>query len=168
MPFCCVGFFNIFCSNVAPNARQQLLDNLGYDPAAIAEAVRSLVDSAQDDAAPSENTTGGMSKATEDLVRKSLLVGNFEAAVECCFKSGQLADALILASCGGPELWGKAQQRYFETQSASKPFLSTVNAILHNQVSSTSIRCDSTIEVHLTLSVLACKYGSGIRHKILA
>lgn len=133
------------CLATAPNARQQLLDNLGYDPAAIAEAVRSFVDAAQVDAAPSEQTSGGMSKATEDLVRKSLLVGNFEAAVECCFKSGQLADALILASCGGPELWSKVQQRYLETQSATKPFLSTVNAILHNQVSSRCFQRDRTM-----------------------
>lgn len=137
----------------APNARQQLLDNLGYDPNAIAEAARSFVDAG--DNSPQQGiatSTGAMSPATEDLVKKALLVGNFEAAVECCFKAGNLADALILASCGGPDLWSKAQQRYFETQSSSKPYLSTVNAIIHNQVCTTEQEVAIQIEFFSSLS----------------
>jgi protein transport protein SEC31 len=38
---------------------------------------------------------------------------NFEAAVECCFQTGNLADALVLASCGGPDFEAKTQERYF-------------------------------------------------------
>ena len=119
------------------NARQQLLDTLGFDPEAIAQAAAAYAEN------PTVNGVDGislddklvMSKSTEEIVKKALLVGNFEAAVECCFQTGNLADALVLASCGGPDLWAKAQQRYFESQSTRRPFLSTVSAIIHNQVS---------------------------------
>jgi protein transport protein SEC31 len=125
-------------STLETNARQQLLDTLGFDPDGIAKAAADYSE---------EPTTNGveplsledknvttMSKSTEEMVKKALLVGNFEAAVECCFRTGNLADALILASCGGAELWAKAQQRYFESQSAKLPFLSTVSAIIRHQV----------------------------------
>ena len=70
-----------------------------------------------------------------DAVKAALLVGNFEAAVECCFRTDNLADALILASCGGAELWAKTQERYFESEAQKRPFLSIVSAIVQNKVS---------------------------------
>ena len=81
-----------------------------------------------------KNSTA-MPVATQEMVKKALLVGNFEAAVECCFRTGNLADALVLASCGGADLWAKTQERYFKAESAKRPFLSIVSAIIHSQVS---------------------------------
>lgn len=75
------------------------------------------------------------SKKTEAAVKEALLVGNFGAAVECCFRTGNLADALILASCGGAELWSKTQERYFEMETQKRPFLSIVSAVIRNKVS---------------------------------
>lgn len=63
-----------------------------------------------------------------------MLVGDIEAAVECCFQNGNLADALLLSSSGGPELWQKTQQRYFEKESKKRPFLSIVSAVVHSQL----------------------------------
>jgi protein transport protein SEC31 len=74
------------------------------------------------------------SKPAGEAVKKALLVGNFEAAVECCFRTGNLADALILASCGGAELWERTQERYFQSEEKKRPFLSLVNAIIQNKV----------------------------------
>lgn len=48
---------------------------------------------------------GGMSngqplpKAAEAVIKRSLLVGNFEAAVQCCMSTGNMADAMLLARC---------------------------------------------------------------------
>ena len=75
-----------------------------------------------------------MSKRAENAVKDALLVGNFEAAVECCFRSGNLADALILASCGGSDLWQKTQAEYFARESNRRPFLSLVSAIMQDQL----------------------------------
>lgn len=128
------------CLPSETNARQQLLDTLGFDPAAIADAASTYVEEATTNGVESlslndKKAASGMTKSTEEMVKKALLVGNFEAAVECCFRTGNFGDALVLASCGGPELWAKAQQRYFESQSEKRQFLSTVSAIIRNEVS---------------------------------
>lgn len=40
------------------------------------------------------------SKEAELVIKRSLLVGNFEAAVQCCMAAGHPADALLLARYG--------------------------------------------------------------------
>ncbi len=54
-----------------------------------------------------------MSKHIEDAVKEALLMGNFEATMECCFCSDNLAKALVLASCRDANIWQKAQAHYF-------------------------------------------------------
>jgi hypothetical protein len=122
---------------VETNARQELLDHLGYDHATIAAAAAAYTDDTVNGVSSmslQDLQTPKMSKAAEEMVKKALLVGNFEAAVECCFRTGNLADALILASCGGADLWAKTQERYFTSESQKRPFLSVVSAIIHSQV----------------------------------
>lgn len=36
-------------------------------------------------------------QASEAVIKRSLVVGNFEAAVQCCISMGNMADAMILA-----------------------------------------------------------------------
>ena len=94
------------------NAREELLNYLGFDP----ERIRKAAAEFEFDGGESDGGGGGegvppggsppMSAPAERAVKDALLVGNFEAAVECCFRAGQLADALILASCGGADLVG--------------------------------------------------------------
>jgi len=144
------------------DARQQLLDTLGYDPDAISQATLSHGDEPVMNGVSSlsledKHASTGMSKSTEEMVKKALLVGNFEAAVECCFKTGNLADALVLASCGGEELWHKTQQRYFDEQSGKRPFLTTVNAVMRNQLADLVPNSDPK-NWHETLAIL-CTYG---------
>lgn len=119
-----------------PNARQQLLGLLGFDPEKIAAKAVSYNGSLTNEMENISMKDGlnDMSKDTEDTVKKALVVGNFEAAVECCFQTGNLADALMLASCGGSDLWTKTQQRYFELQSPKRSFLPVVNAVMQQEV----------------------------------
>lgn len=51
---------------------------------------------------------------TDGLISQSLLTGNFEAAVEMCLHDNRLADAILLAIAGGPELLAKTQRKYFK------------------------------------------------------
>mmetsp|Transcript_26772 Transcript_26772/g.73660 ORF Transcript_26772/g.73660 Transcript_26772/m.73660 type:complete len:1029 (-) Transcript_26772:36-3122(-) len=108
------------------NARQQLLSTLGYDPTAVAAKVSKYREVKNG----KRHGKQEMSEATQTMVKEALMVGNFEAAVDCCFQTGNLADALVLASCGGAELWAKTQERYFRSQSEQRPFLSVVGAII--------------------------------------
>ena len=118
------------------NARQQLLDTLGYDPIVIAAKASAYQEEVGGGIANggSSHSKGEMPQVTQSVVKEALMVGNFEAAIDCCFRTGNLADALVLASCGGAELWAKTQERYLESQSPKRPFLSVVGAIIRNDL----------------------------------
>lgn len=51
---------------------------------------------------------------TEGLITQALLLNNVVAAVELCLKSKRFADALIIATTGGPDLVAKTQLKYLE------------------------------------------------------
>lgn len=42
-------------------------------------------------------TESALSRTAEAAIKRSLVVGNFEAAVQCCMSTGNMADAMILA-----------------------------------------------------------------------
>ncbi|KAL7553035.1 hypothetical protein ACHAWF_017169 [Thalassiosira exigua] len=138
------------------NAREELLAHLGFDPEKIHKtAMEFTEDEAEGDNGsapppppppPGDEVVrdGGatMTKKAESAVKDALLVGNFEAAVECCFRSGNLADALILASCGGADLWQKAQAEYFARETPRRPFLSLVGAVIHDRLTDLVVASD--------------------------
>eukprot|EP00930_Biecheleria_cincta_P047447 TRINITY_DN3289_c0_g2_i1.p1 TRINITY_DN3289_c0_g2~~TRINITY_DN3289_c0_g2_i1.p1 ORF type:complete len:1170 (+),score=202.35 TRINITY_DN3289_c0_g2_i1:163-3510(+) len=70
------------------------------------------------------------SAGPEALIKQSLMVGNLAAAVECCFKSGRMAEALLLASGGGTTLFTQARDEYLRLQ--GDVFLTTVGNIMTN------------------------------------
>ena len=51
---------------------------------------------------------------TGSLMAQALLMGNFEAAVEMCLAENKMAEAILLAIAGGPELLLRTQKKYFE------------------------------------------------------
>jgi len=128
------GFMKVI---FASSARQELASHLGLDSETITKAANEFTEAAANGgqpALPSREKTAGMTEAAEETVKKALLVGNFEAAVECCFRTGNMADALMLASCGGAELWSMTQQRYFESEAPKRPYLAIVSAVICNQL----------------------------------
>ncbi|XP_067672888.1 protein transport protein Sec31A-like isoform X1 [Haliotis asinina] len=58
-------------------------------------------------AIPSSNDADG-------LMTQALLTGNFEAAVEMCLSENKMAEAILLAIAGGPELLSRTQKKYFQ------------------------------------------------------
>jgi protein transport protein SEC31 len=118
------------------NMREALFQYIGFDKDEIAEKAKVFeeeVDISNLSLAESK-ATPPMTKIAEETVKKALLVGNFDAAVECCIRAGSLADALVLASCGGAELWAKTQAQYFASEVGKRPFLSIVSAVIHNNL----------------------------------
>ncbi|KAL3876454.1 hypothetical protein ACJMK2_034299 [Sinanodonta woodiana] len=49
----------------------------------------------------------------DGLMGQALLTGNFEAAVDMCLNENKMAEAILLAIAGGPELLSRTQKRYF-------------------------------------------------------
>eukprot|EP01138_Halocafeteria_seosinensis_P013540 gb/GECG01013829.1/.p1 GENE.gb/GECG01013829.1/~~gb/GECG01013829.1/.p1 ORF type:complete len:1363 (+),score=184.92 gb/GECG01013829.1/:1-4089(+) len=68
-----------------------------------------------------ENTAGAL------LLRQAMLVGDFPSAVSICFKMNRYSDALMIAACGGEELWSAARQEYLmATKSGFSDLLDSV------------------------------------------
>ncbi|XP_026996836.1 protein transport protein Sec31A isoform X9 [Tachysurus fulvidraco] len=63
----------------------------------------------------------------DGLITEALLIGDFEAAVNLCLHDNRMADAIILAIAGGPELLEKTQKKYLtKTQSKIGKIISAV------------------------------------------
>jgi protein transport protein SEC31 len=73
-------------------------------------------------------------EAAEGAIRDALVVGNFAAAVDCCVEAGMMAEALLLAQCGEPELWTKTQNIFFERFRAKRPFLNILHAVINSEL----------------------------------
>ena len=149
------GFMKIVFQS---NAREQLLQYLGFDPDDIKQAAMDFEDNdAANGVAGLSLDSKTMSKEAEAAVKQSLLVGNFEAAVECCFRSGNMADALMLASVGGAELWAKTQAEFLARETKKRPFLSIINAIVQGNLVDL-VNSSNPAEWHETLAILST-YG---------
>ncbi|TRY83273.1 hypothetical protein DNTS_032525 [Danionella cerebrum] len=63
----------------------------------------------------------------DGLITQALLTGDYEAAVNLCLHDDRMADGIILAIAGGPELLAKTQKKYFaKTQSKISKLISAV------------------------------------------
>mmetsp|Transcript_16536 Transcript_16536/g.24739 ORF Transcript_16536/g.24739 Transcript_16536/m.24739 type:complete len:1087 (-) Transcript_16536:105-3365(-) len=145
------------------NARTKLLYFLGFDPEKIHKNAFEYAEGSEakdnDFSKLSiDEKTSKISREAENTIHEALLVGNFEAAVECCIRSGNLGDALILASCGGAELWQKTQAQYFATEQQKRPFLSIVSSVIHNKLGDYVMSSDPS-KWHETLAAV-CSYGT--------
>ena len=87
------------------NARERLVQYLGFDAGKIGELARSV------EAEGVGVKEKDMAAEVEESVKNALLVGDFEVAVDCCFRNGHLSDALVLSSCGGATLWQVRRSR---------------------------------------------------------
>jgi protein transport protein SEC31 len=68
--------------------------------------------------------------AVDDQITKAILLGNFEKAVNICIKDDKIADAFILANCGGKELVEKVQTAYLAQKKGSPSYLRLINSII--------------------------------------
>jgi protein transport protein SEC31 len=63
----------------------------------------------------------------ESAVLQSLVAGDFAAGVECCLRVGRYADALVLAACGGNDLWRKTRDAFFQLQEKESPSIALLS-----------------------------------------
>lgn len=125
------------------NAREMLLSHLGFDGASIEASAHAYVTSKSSAGVSSVfGADGGVGAAdsadqyaaAEPSIRNALVVGNFSAAVDCCVQAGLMAEALLLAQCGEPDLWTKTQAIFFERFRNKRPFLNILHAVINSQL----------------------------------
>lgn len=97
-----------------PNNNASLLDSSGDPPEENGTPNGSTEPLAGGNGAVSEKPDfSKMDKSSIDaLVKKSIIVGNFELAVDACLFARREAEALVIAHAGGPALWYRAQAEY--------------------------------------------------------
>eukprot|EP00211_Chloroparvula_japonica_P000131 CAMPEP_0119125334 /NCGR_PEP_ID=MMETSP1310-20130426/4646_1 /TAXON_ID=464262 /ORGANISM="Genus nov. species nov., Strain RCC2339" /LENGTH=1095 /DNA_ID=CAMNT_0007115393 /DNA_START=21 /DNA_END=3304 /DNA_ORIENTATION=+ len=69
---------------------------------------------------------------SEVALQACLVVGDYEGAVKECLKKNRMADALVLASMGGGDLWEATQKEYMRR--APQPYMRIVSAIVDNKL----------------------------------
>uniref|UniRef100_A0A8C1IJK9 Protein transport protein Sec31A n=1 Tax=Cyprinus carpio TaxID=7962 RepID=A0A8C1IJK9_CYPCA len=141
--------------NFEEDARGKYLDLLGYKKEELALKVflcvhsvcsvekKSTVEEEEEEEPPAAETSDLDETPFEDeepstscllylsdidgLITQALLTGDYEAAVNLCLHDNRMADGIILAIAGGPELLAKTQKKYFsKTQSKISKLISAV------------------------------------------
>uniref|UniRef100_A0A8B9KRZ6 Protein transport protein Sec31A n=1 Tax=Astyanax mexicanus TaxID=7994 RepID=A0A8B9KRZ6_ASTMX len=92
-------------------------------PVAEEEPVADQIPVLEETSSPFPETVSNVDR----LITQALLIGDFEAAVNLCLHENRMADSIILAIAGGPELLEKTQKKYLaKTQSKIGKLISAV------------------------------------------
>ncbi|KAG0346435.1 protein transport protein S31 [Podila humilis] len=67
-------------------------------------------------------------------ITQCVVAGDFDSAVSVCLHDNRLADALVLAICGGPELLERTQRAYFEKTAHSKSYLRLLQSVVNGDL----------------------------------
>ncbi|KAI0999181.1 Protein transport protein [Podosphaera aphanis] len=67
---------------------------------------------------------------SEKGITKALILGQFERAMKICFEEDRITDALIIANCGGKDLFEKAQSLYLSKKSDAPNYLKLLSSII--------------------------------------
>ncbi|KAI0008491.1 hypothetical protein F4779DRAFT_587029 [Xylariaceae sp. FL0662B] len=66
----------------------------------------------------------------EKKITKALMLGRFENATEICLKEGRMADAFMIANCGGKELVDKVQSAYLSQKTGMPSYLRLLGSVI--------------------------------------
>jgi len=66
----------------------------------------------------------------EDKITRALMLGNFAKAAEVCLAEDRIADAFIIANCGGKELVDKVQATYLSQKKGSPSYLRLLGSVV--------------------------------------
>lgn len=92
----------------------------------------------------------------EDAIQRALVVGNYEGAVDACLAAGRMADALVIASVGGTDLWSKTQRAYMKA--ITRPYMKVIECVVNNDLREL-INSRPSEQWKETLALL-CTYGA--------
>ncbi|ETV97980.1 hypothetical protein H310_09285 [Aphanomyces invadans] len=103
-------------------------------------------------------------EASESIIKRLVLVGDFEAAVDVCLANFQLSDALLLACQGGEELWTRTQEACLAA-GKGRPFMKIVKAMMKRDLS--SLVNESHVELWMETLAILTTYATGDEFGVL-
>lgn len=68
--------------------------------------------------------------SVEKSVTKALMLGDFAKATEICLKEDRMADAFLIANCGGQELVDKVQAAYLSRKSGVPSYMRLLGSVI--------------------------------------
>ncbi|CAG8591763.1 13128_t:CDS:10 [Ambispora gerdemannii] len=95
----------------------------------------------------------------DKLVTRSIVLGDFESAVNLCLEANRLSDALVLAGFGGPELLQRTQKIYFERCASTVPYLRLLQSIVSGDLSDIVYNAD--LSEWQEVVVVLCTFARG-------
>ena len=99
-------------------------------------------DGSADDAAAGAGASGScgdkpfVEDSADKAIRQALVFGDFKAAVTKCLETGRMADAIVFASFGPPQLWEETRKEYFKQHKS--PFIRHVMKSVAQEVRRTT------------------------------
>jgi protein transport protein SEC31 len=72
----------------------------------------------------------GSESEAEKQITRSLLLGEFEKALDVAIREDKMADAFMIAICGGPKCVEKAQEYYFSKQTGGPNYMRLLASIV--------------------------------------
>lgn len=72
----------------------------------------------------------GKESNADKAITRALMLGNFEAALEVCLKDGRMADAFMIAICGGQKCIDKVQAAYLKKKANGPNYLRLLASIV--------------------------------------
>lgn len=102
----------------------------------------------------------GQDIEVDKLVTQSILLGDYETAVELCLGSNRLADALVIAMNGSPELLARAQSVFFQRNIKEKSYCRILKSIVSHDLTDVVENCiiDSKVGWKELLALI-CTYA---------
>lgn len=92
-------------------------------------------------------------------ITSALVHGDFMQAIEICFEQDRPADAMVIATSGGPDCVKRAQHLYFEKHSQEHSYMRVLSAISENDLSDVVRNADlaNWQEIMITICSFASK-----------
>ncbi|KAI0485575.1 WD40 repeat-like protein [Xylaria cf. heliscus] len=73
---------------------------------------------------------GESDSTVEKQITTALMLGNFEKATEICLEEGRMADAFIIANCGGKDLVDRVQSAYLSQKTGMPSYLRLLGSVI--------------------------------------
>ncbi|CAH1795497.1 unnamed protein product, partial [Owenia fusiformis] len=104
-------------------ASPNVMESKTPDTDSISAEGSSAFDQIAADMGQDSRSTSPFTISTKDdsdgLISQAVLAGNFEAAVDVCLHDDRMAEAILLAIAGGPELLARTQKKYFRSNKSN-------------------------------------------------
>lgn len=78
---------------------------------------------------PFELFSDGDTSIEKDVTR-AIMLGNFSKAVDVCLKEDRMADAFLIANCGGQELVDKVQSTYLSRKTGMPSYMRVLGSVI--------------------------------------